>query len=271
MTDCFCRRGLPLLVRPALLVPLLLALLLVGALSLFPSGPAHAQEVVQPLLPSVTVEAKMPSGESDIPKGATATFVFTRSGDTSAEMEVFLETREPNRFVQNRIRPNNALHFLKFGPGQAVIEVTAPVLGSENLSDSLAEQYPQTIVGEVRLSGEVYQLGDPYLASIPIRDATDDDVIVSIAASVSSIAEGDNAEFTLTRTGGTASTLTATVRVEDPDQAMRGNHWDPATEAGDFSQDVTFAAGAATTTQIHRLDTNEGLVGASIKAGYDGK
>ena len=23
--------------------------------------------------------------------------------------------------------------------------------------------------------------------------------------------------------------------------------------------------------QIHRLDTNEGLVGASIKAGYDGK
>ena len=248
MTDCWCRRGLPLLVRPALLVPLLLALLLAGALSLFPSGPAHAQEVVQPLLPSVTVEAKMPSGKSDIPKGATATFVFTRSGDTSAEMEVFLETREPNRFVQNRIRPNNAWHFLKFGPGQAVIEVTAPVLGSENLSDSLAEQYPQTIVGEVRLSGEVYQLGDPYLASIPIRDATDDDVIVSIAASVSSIAEGDNAVFTLTRTGDTASTLTATVRVVDPDQVMRGNHWDPALPAEDFTKSVTFAAGAETAT-----------------------
>ena len=29
---------------------------------------------------------------------------------------------------------------------------------------------------------------------------------------------------------------------------MRGNHWDPATEAGDLSQDVTFAAGAATAT-----------------------
>ncbi len=86
------------------------------------------------------------------------------------------------------------------------------------------------------------------MASIPIRDATDDDVIVSIAASVSSIAEGDNAVFTLTRTGDTASTLTATVRVVDPDQVMRGNHWDPALPAEDFTKSVTFAAGAETAT-----------------------
>ena len=38
------------------------------------------------------------------------------------------------------------------------------------------------------------------------------------------------------------------MRVEDPDQVMRGNHWDPALPAEDFTKSVTFAAGADTAT-----------------------
>ena len=88
---------MPHFVRSALLVPLVLALLLVGATALFPSEPAHAQEDVnEPQLISVQVQS--PPGEDSIPKGGSATFLVLRSGDTSGEQEVILYTREPNRF-----------------------------------------------------------------------------------------------------------------------------------------------------------------------------
>ena len=80
-----------------------------------------------------------------------------------------------------------------------------------------------------------------------IRDA-DDDVIVTIAPVEDSIAEGDDAEFTLTRTGDISSALTAKVYVEDPGQAMLGNHWDEPLQPNHHRREVTFEADSATAT-----------------------
>ena len=278
MTDCCCIRGRVVthLVTPApllLTAALALALLLAGAMATFPSGPVHAQEVS--ILPSVTVAAKMPSGESSIPKGATATFVFTRSGDASGRPEIIVWTTEPNRRVGGSVHSNDRYHRPEFEPGQAEIEITAPALGSPDLSDSLLEEYPQRIVGEVLFVEEQYlEIGDPHQASIPIRDATDDDVIVTIAASESPIAEGDDAEFTLTRTGATTSALTVAVRAEDPKGVMQGNHWDPALPAEDFTKSVTFAPGADTATvsfptRPNQRDTDDLTLTAEVQQDFD--
>ena len=60
--------------------------------------------------------------------------------------------------------------------------------------------------------------------------------------------KGAAAEFTLTRTGSTSEAFTTSVRVEDPGDAMRGNHWDEAPQASDYEQEVTFPADSATAT-----------------------
>ena len=241
MTDCCCRRGLPHFARQALLVPLLLALLLVGALSLFPAGPAHAQEEIEPLLPTITIHPDLPSGAEAAPQGALSAFEIRRTGNTSDEVVVRLETVEPQRQVGFGSNPTTTQRQVRMAPGETRATLLVPTVGSTN--DSNHGWIRAVVQGH-----STYDQGQSREANVTIRAAVVDDVIVSIAASVSTIAEGDNAEFTLTRTGDTASTLTVTVRVEDPGQAMRGNHWDPATEAGDFSHDVTFAAGAATAT-----------------------
>ena len=98
--------------------------------------------------------------------------------------------------------------------------------------------------------GAAYQLGptDSNRATFDLRYPTDSDVIVSIQPASSSTAEGEDAAFTVSRTGSTESSLGARVTVEDPDGAMRGNHWDPALQTNDYSKDVTFSAGSSNAT-----------------------
>ena len=75
--------------------------------------------------------------------------------------------------------------------------------------------------------------------------------------------------FTVSRTGSTDSSLGARVTVEDPDGAMRGNHWDPALQTNDYRKDVTFAAGSSTATasfptRPNVRDTGDLTVTASV-------
>ena len=232
--------------RPALLVPLLLALLLAGSLSLFPSGPAHAQDVTVTPDTSISIEAQLPPGETDVPHGASLLYRVSRTGNTDGALDLVLQTSEPRRFLSisgSGASENRIDHQVRFQPGEAEVSVRAPVLGGRFF---LLAEYIQAIIDPLHTDDYISNQLDP--VNTDIRRSEKEDVIVTISAAQDSIAEGDNAVFTLTRTGDTASTLTATVRVVDPDQVMRGNHWDPALPAEDFTKSVTFAAGEDTAT-----------------------
>ena len=235
---------MPRLARPAPLVPLLLALLLVGALSLFPAGPVHAEEVTVTPETRISVEAQLPPGETEVPHGASLVYRVSRTGDTDGALDLVLQTREPLRYITAIAVSENLIdHHVRFQPGEAEVSVRAPVLGGRR---PFSREYIAAIITPNRTDDYISNQLNP--VNTDIRRSEDNDVIVRISAAQDSIAEGGNAEFTLTRTGDTASTLTVTAQVEDPDAAMRGNHWDPALPAEDFTKSVTFAAGAETAT-----------------------
>ena len=189
----------------------------------------------------MTIQATLPSGETAVPQGVLAAFEIRRSGNLSQETSVRVQTTEPRRQVGFGSNPSEKQHTVNFKPDETTATLYVPVQGDSNGTD-------HGWIKAVIQGHSTYIQGNPREANITIRAASDDDVIVTIAASEGTIAEGGNAEFTLTRTGATTSTLTLTVRAKDPDGVMRGNHWDPAPQAGDVSKDVTFAAAADTAT-----------------------
>ena len=276
MTDCKCRRGrvaTRLVQRgPVSLVAILAAaLFLAGVLAVFSSRPAHAQDITVEGA-TVTVHAELRAGETTVPGGASIVFRLTRSGDTSEELYVRLSTTEPNRRVSGRGRPNGVLHNVRFSPGESEARLRVPVLGGDTVvtTGRFAESINALLVNRIDDTLAPYQVGDPREADVPLRAAGDDDFIVSIAAVNSSIAEGDAAEFTLTRTGDLSAALTAIVLVEDPGEAMLGNHWDEAIQDSDYRSEVTFSANSATATvsfptRPNARDTGDLTLTASVQ------
>ena len=233
---------------PASLIPILAALFLAGALAVFSANPAHAQE--DPVRPLITLQAELLPGEVSIPQGASMVFRLTRSGDASGEHVVKLHTREPRRISRNTFSENYLQHVITFGPGETVAVVRVPVLGSDGSATHPGDpdgEIPDHIDATLVLL-DLWKEGAESVVSIPIRDPEDDDFIVSIAPVEDSITEGDDAEFTLTRTGDISSALTAKVYVEDPGQAMLGNHWDEPLQPNHHRREVTFEADSATAT-----------------------
>ena len=113
--------------------------------------------------------------------------------------------------------------------------------------DGVAEPGTDELEASIRpISNSRYSRGIPYEATVEIDDPPSGSALVSLTATPSSIAEGESATFTLTRTGGdTAQPLTVDIRVDDPQDFLRGNHWDPAP---DIPTQVEFAANALTQT-----------------------
>ena len=95
----------------------------------------------------------------------------------------------------------------------------------------------------------------------------------AVAANPTSIVEGGSATVTFTRTGGdTAQPLTVNIRVDDPDERLRGNHWDAAPV---IPTEVTIPANSTTQTitltfpdDQRDLDT-AGLVRVRVLPGTD--
>ena len=228
------------LVRPApatLIVALVLAMFLAGAMSLLPAGPAHAQGV----LPTITPEAVERPGETGVPVDAMALFRLNRSGDLSGDLTVRLVTWNDSGLVSFGYNPTHLVHFVPMPPNVSHVEVRVRAQrGNRVLGDMKAEVS----------NGSGYQQGDGTTnrASIAVREPTDDDTIVSLEAVEGSIAEGDDAEFTVSRSGSTASSLTVRVETEDPDGAMQGNHWDPAPADSELLKSVTIPAGQSSAT-----------------------
>ena len=158
--------------------------------------------------------------------------------------------------------PSQIAHQVHFAPGVEHVDVAVE---AQEGNDT-----PGTMRAQVA-TGAAYQLGptNTNRATFRLRYPTDSDVIVSIQPASSRIAEGEDAVFTVSRTGSAESSLGARVTVEDPDGAMRGNHWAPALQTNDYRKDVTFAAGSSTATasfptRPNVRDTGDLTVTASV-------
>ena len=228
------------LVRPApatLIVALVLAMFLAGAMSLLPAGPVHAQGV----LPTITVEAVERPGETGVPVDATALFRLKRSGDLSGDLSVRLQTRNTHGLVGFGVDPTLIVQFVRMPPNVTQVDVR------------VWAQRGNRVLGEMQaqvFDGSGYQQGDGTTnrASVAVREPTDDDIIVFIAADEPSIEEGGDAVFRVSRSGRGTSSLTVPVEVEDPDGAMQGNHWDPAPADAERLKSVTIPAGQSSAT-----------------------
>lgn len=240
-----------------MLVALALGALIILMLALLPGGSAHAQA-----LPTITVEAVERPGKPDVPVGAKIVFRVNRSGDLSGDFTVSMETLNTLGQVSFTSWPSQIAHQVHFAPGVEHVDVTVEAQEGNGTPGVMRAQVA---------SGAAYQLGpgESHRATFRLRYPTDSDVIVSIQPASSSTAEGEDAAFTVSRTGSTESSLGARVTVEDPDGAMRGNHWDPALQANDYRRDVTFAAGSRTATasfptRPNVRDTGDLTVTASV-------
>ena len=211
----------------------------------FPSGPVHAQDGAVTPETRIAIEAKLPPGETQVPKGASIVYRVSRTGDTEGWLDLVLRTWEPQRYVTvSTINENETYQRFGFRPGEAEVAVRVPVLGAIYRPPS--PEYIQATIVPDRTDDYVSNVLDP--VTTQLRNLEDDEAIVTISAAQDSIGEGDNAVFTLTRTGDRAAALTVSVRAEDPGGVMRGNHWDTDLPAEDFTKSVTFSAEAETAT-----------------------
>ena len=208
--------------RP-LLAPLLLALCLAGGLAGFPASPAHAQ--VTP--PVVSIAANQDS----VVEGEDATFTLTRTGETTDELTVQVNSAQYNGGLVGAIVINHTVTF-EAGSATAVLTVAT--------NDDGIREFRDWVVAQIA-AGSGYIQGDSGRATVTVLDPPVP--IISIVADQNSVAEGEAATFTLTRTVDTSNPLTVNVDVSDPGAFRRGNHWE-RTPAARIT--VNFAAGSAT-------------------------
>ena len=208
--------------RP-LLVPLLLALCLAGGLAGFLAIPAHAEGT----LPVVSIA----SNQDSVVEGEDATFTLTRTGETTGELTVQVNSAQYNGGTLRVIVLN---HTVTFNAGSATAVVTVATI------DDGIREFRDWVAAQIA-AGSGYIVGDPGRATVTVEDPPLP--IVSIVADQTSVAEGEAATFTLNRTDSTANALVASVNVSDPGAFRRGNHWE-RTPAARIT--VNFAAGSAT-------------------------
>ena len=204
-------RSAPISLGAALFV---LALFLAGVFTLFQPLTAQAQSV-NPA--TVTISSQ----QTSVYEGQVVTYTLTRTGGTVGdELTVVLDTYETGKY-------NSTLteHSVTFRPGatSADLTVLVPVDGD-------SEPGTNTFSAEIRCVNTLpYNCGTQWYADIEIDDPPQDSQFVGVWASATSTSEGGSATVNFTRTGGsTAQDLTVDFQVDDPEDRLRGNHWDPA-------------------------------------------
>ncbi|MCY3913487.1 MAG: fibronectin type III domain-containing protein, partial [Chloroflexi bacterium] len=186
----------------------------------------------------VTIEAD----RSTVTEGEEVVFEIVRvDGPTSQSVTVRVQTSEANRQEGFGVNPSTLYHDVTLDPWQtiATIEVYPYVDGEVETTDILLADIES-------ISGSRYTEGTPNQVEVEINDPPSGSTIVTVARDQNSIVEGQSGSFTFTRTGGdAASELTVNIRVDDPNDHLRGNHWDPAPV---IPSQITFAANATTHT-----------------------
>ena len=133
-------------------------------------------------------------------------------------------------------------HLVAFEPWEVVSFSVYPYV------DEVAEPGTDELNATIRpISNSRYSRGTPYSdPRVEIDDPPSGSAFVSLSGTPATIAEGESATFTFTRTGGdTTQPLTVDIRVDDPQDFLRGNHWDTAP---DIPTQVEFTANALTQT-----------------------
>ena len=177
--------------------------------------------------------------QTEVYEGATVLFTLTRSGGPMGEARpVKVKTRERNRNHGNSIQ-TGFYYDVTFKPWQstATLSVLAYVDGEAEENDD------DTLEAALNDVGTGYQIGNADALVVEINDPPDSIPIVDISSYPAVVDEGDDAVFTLTRSGDTSPEVTVNIRYEDYFEVLRGNHWEPAP---DLPTAVTIPAGVTT-------------------------
>ncbi|MCY3938321.1 MAG: hypothetical protein OXG22_08215, partial [Chloroflexi bacterium] len=203
------------------------------------------------------------SGLPQVYEGAKVRFKLTPLGrvTSASDVTVEVETWEPNLDDGNGNNASLQSHRFTFSPNDVVSKyfwVTAYVDGV----DESAEAGHVLKARLVPSSDGSYALDAQNEAEFTILDPPADVPRISIASDSTSVAEGDAATFTLTRTGDTASPLTVQISVEDPNGFTRGDFWDPPPA---MPTSVEFEANSSTATvSLQTLDDHRDIPSASL-------
>ena len=143
-------------------------------------------------LPSVTVAADA----ATVTEGAAAAFTLTRTGDLSVPLEVSVLFGDADSVL------------LPGAPAGVTFEVDAATAALRPGTDDDDTDEADAVVTLTLQGGAGYDLGDPSVATVTVRD--NDLPVVTVAAVSERIVEGEPIRFTVTRTGDLSAALTVT-------------------------------------------------------------
>ena len=186
-------------------------------------------------------KVKLFADASTVVEGSELLYTLKREGGPmSQSLRVRVQTWEPNRIAGFGINPSLQYHWITFQPWESEMQ-----FGVFPYVDNEVEAADQ-LHAEVQQTGSRYSEGSPYTAIVDIEDPPSGSALVSLSGTPTSMAEGESATFTFTRTGGdTTQPLTVDIRVDDPMGFLRGNHWD---EEPDIPTQVVFSANSTSET-----------------------
>ena len=187
------------------------------------------------------------SDVTTVTEGQAVVYTLYRiEGPMSKPVNVRVQTSEPNRQVGLGVNPSTEYHNVTIPPWKGHAEFTVyPYV------DGVAETGADQLIGDIQEISQVdgatrYTEGLPNEIVVEIDDPPSGSAMVTVAANPTSIVEGGSTTVTFTRAGGdTAQPLTVSILVDDPDERLRGNHWD---QAPSIPTQVTFPANSTTQT-----------------------
>ncbi len=209
---------------PLLLAAMMAATLLMSAGALLP-GAAQAQATLN----QVTVHPL----QQVVYEGGLAQFSVRRAGGTVSSQTVLVKTWETEH-DDDPVHGNLT---------EQVHEVTFPRL-SRDVTLRVAVYNDERSAREGDLRAEVqapsdngYQVGSPSLAAIQVLSYYDNTTspVADIEPVLPLITEGsgNDVQFLVRRTRDTSQDTTVLLRIDDPGERLRGNHWDPPPELPD--------------------------------------
>ena len=222
------------------------------AIGAFQGSPARAQTVTTPTITIATDQAT-------VYEGGLAVFRLTLHGGQSGPIDVQVKTWE-----SDRINATERVHDVHFRSGSRfnTLSVLAYIDAQRDVGVLNASVLPST-------DGS-YQVDAQDSATVDVLDVRGTNTpagltAIGLWAGAGSVGEGWShpIEFRLDRYGETSDPLTVGVRIDDPQGALRGNHWDPPPV---LPTQVEFAAGS-TSEDLFILvpDDQRYLQGASFK------
>ena len=214
-------------------------------------------------------------------EGQEVIFTITREGgpvgrSTTATVETSEERRET---TSDGVTTNPSLqeHEIAFDPWQ-----TTATLRVYPFVDMTAESGADPLDAEITSVVTGYTIGSPSTATVEINDASSSATTLLLLwgsgttpdpddANATTIDEGGSVSFSVTRTGSTTQDLTVGIEVDDPEEVLRGNHWDPAPE---IPSEIIIPAGDTNATFTlnapdDQRDVTDGKIGVRLLASSD--